>query len=160
MNALDYATLKHEGQLRKDKKTPYIEHPKAVAKIAREIAEVEYEKIVKDKGRISMSAFEETFGDLLTFLYHVEVVGLLHDTIEDTDATFEEIQTLFGNKVAWAVQHLTKKEGENYLDRIMDIEKTFVARIVKRADLMHNMSDLNEGSLKDKYRLAKYILEK
>lgn len=53
---------------------------------------------------------------------------------------------------------LTHKEGENYFDYIERISKSSWARKVKLADLEDNMSDLEECSLKDKYRFAHYLL--
>lgn len=165
MTALEYATFKHTGQKRKDGRD-YITHPIAVADIAVEFALEEYKKIFdgtrhgSGSGSISKYAFLETWDSKDTFLAHVYNVAILHDTVEDTDATLEEIKEKFGFLVEVAVDHLTKREGENYLEAIERIEVTFVARIVKRADLTHNMSDLKEGSLKDKYRLAYKILSK
>ena len=60
------------------------------------------------------------------------------------------------------VDELSKKPGETYFDFIMRIHDGGPFRTgmvaVKLADLRHNMSDLQEGSLKDKYRFAEYIL--
>ena len=53
---------------------------------------------------------------------------------------------------------LNKGLYKNYLEYILAVKKNWISTIVKRADLRHNMSDLQEGSLKDKYRLAEYIL--
>lgn len=64
--------------------------------------------------------------------------------------------------IAEIVETLSKLPGENYFDFIMCVHNCGPFRVgaaaVKLADLEHNMSDLNEGSLKDKYRLAHYIL--
>lgn len=164
ITALEFATEKHKGQKRKDGKD-YITHPIAVAAIAETIALKEYYKIFdgshsgRGSGSISKYSFLENWVDKDEFIDHVRRVAELHDTVEDTDATLEEIEEKFGISVSSAVDHLTKREGENYLDAIKRIEYSFVARIVKLADLTHNMSDLKEGSLKDKYRLAYYILE-
>jgi hypothetical protein len=51
-----------------------------------------------------------------------------------------------------------KENGETYFDFIMKVRKCSYAIPVKLADLEDNLSDLPEGSLKDKYRLARYIL--
>lgn len=165
MTALEYATEKHKGQFRKNGKE-YITHPIVVAGIAVELAHIEYDKIFDNSrngggsGAISKYSFLETWDNKAMFLEHIRNVAFLHDTVEDTDATLEDIKERFGFLVSVAIDHLTKREGENYLDAIKRIEYTFVARTVKRADLTHNMSDLKEGSMKDKYRLAYYILSK
>jgi len=82
---------------------------------------------------------------------------------EDTDATLEEIEELFGNSIRHGVDMLSNKNKVmTYFDFIMkfvDRPWDWTSRIVKRADLTHNMSDLQEGSLKDKYRLAEYTLK-
>lgn len=137
--ALEFATKAHEGQFRKDGVTPYIEHPKAVAEIALDL--VKYESLSKEE---------------LDILY---IVALLHDTVEDTDFEIGDIYAEFGDRVAFCVEALTKKTGENYLEAILRAKIDLLTRYVKRADNIHNMSDLKEGSLKDKYRLSKYILE-
>jgi len=54
---------------------------------------------------------------------------------------------------------LTKIEGENYLDFILRAKGNEIARQVKIADIEDNMMSLKEGSLKDKYRLARYVLK-
>ena len=54
---------------------------------------------------------------------------------------------------------MTKIEGENYLDFILRAKGNEIARQVKIADIEDNMMSLKEGSLKDKYRLARYVLK-
>lgn len=156
MTALEYATEKHKGQKRKDGKD-YITHPIAVRDIALKIA-VGVWTLQKDK-------LEKLFISEGIFLRVVSNASLLHDTVEDTDATLEDIiekvydgHYPFSKSVIDAVDALTKRKGENYLEAIIRVKGNIIAKIVKMADLTHNMSDLNEGSLKDKYRLAYYIL--
>ncbi len=134
---LAFATKAHAGQKRRDGKD-YITHPIAVAEIAGTI-------------------WSDTFGGALMpdDLY---VVAILHDVLEDCDVTFEDLHKEFDYWTARQVDMLTKREGENYLESIMRIV-SFITIIIKIADNTHNMSDLKEGSLKDKYRLSKYILE-
>lgn len=143
--ALEFATKAHEGQFRKNSKLPYITHPIAVREIA-------------------IGLF---VSDGVKFLYskadwlkeQIEIVSLLHDVLEDTEVTPCELGQEFGKDVLGAVIALTKSEGANYLDAVLDAKAHPIARIVKIADNIHNMSDLKEGTLKDKYRLSKYILE-
>ena len=143
--ALDFAKKAHDGQTRKigtDKGKPYIIHPFRV-----------FQRILK-KGIVE----------------GIEVIGpaaLLHDSIEDGYINGVKVtaQTLldagFSQDVVDTVSALSRdKNKETYFDFIMRVKKNYYAVIVKLADLEDNMSDLEEGSLKDKYRLAHYILSK
>ena len=96
----------------------------------------------------------------------IEIIALLHDTVEDTYVRFPDIRKRFKDqsvelieRIISGVDALTKRAGENYLDSIKRIMLNKDAVIVKLADLNHNSSDLKQGSLKDKYRLASFILE-
>lgn len=133
-----FAKKAHEGQKRKSGE-PYITHPIAVANIAEQLWVYWY---------------DETFPDTT-----LTKVALLHDVIEDTSVTYEDIAKEFGYEIADYVLLLTKKEGDNYLQHIQRAGATLLTTVVKIADLTHNMSTLPEGTLKDKYRLAKYILQ-
>lgn len=62
------------------------------------------------------------------------------------------------SEVADAVEALTRKDNETYLGFILRVMDNPLAVKVKMADLEDNMMSLEEGSLKDKYRLALYIL--
>ena len=87
-----------------------------------------------------------------------KIVALLHDTVEDTPATVEQIQSLFGEEVAAAVAAMTKGEEEDYKDYIARLSKNPIAVKVKLADLEHNMSieRLPSFTEKGKERVAKY----
>lgn len=88
-----------------------------------------------------------------------KAVALLHDTVEDTDATVEEIKEVFGEEIADAVEVLTHPKDEPYMDYIRRIWKNRLARDVKLADLEHNMdlSRLNgKVTEKDLERVEKY----
>ena len=67
------------------------------------------------------------------------IVALLHDTLEDTDATKEEIAELFGSEVADRVELATHKKGDSYMDYVKKAGSDPVTREVKLADLRHNM---------------------
>lgn len=126
------ARTAHQGQVRKfgdDKDKPYIVHPERVA-----------------------SAFKNS--NLLAS------IAILHDVIEDTTVTEEDLRSEgIPAEIIGTVKCLSKKEGENYLDFIMRVKQNPLACPVKIEDIKDNMSSLQEGSLKDKYRLALYILE-
>lgn len=143
--AADFARKAHEGQKRKDGKD-YFTHVEAVANI------VNNSWTVEDHQKI-WNNFKD---DVIAAAY-------LHDTIEDCGVTKQQlIDEGFSHITAELVETLSKKESENYFDFIMRISKdrfSFGAVAIKLADLSHNMSDLKEGSLKDKYRFAYYVLE-
>lgn len=68
-----------------------------------------------------------------------KTVGYLHDTVEDTDVTVEEIRAVFGDEIADAVALMTHTDGVPYMDYVKEIGKNPLARKVKLADLTHNM---------------------
>ncbi len=119
--AVDYAAQKHENQKRKDG-SPYIIHPLAVAEVVAEMG-------------LDMDA----------------VLGsLLHDCIEDTDASFDEIATMFGQTVAELVEGVTKLTRANFSSseqaQMENLRKMFMAMskdirvvLIKIADRLHNM---------------------
>ncbi len=82
------------------------------------------------------------------------VTALLHDTIEDTDATLEEIQQLFGGDVARLVDGVTKltriqlqsdhsKQAENFRKLLLAMSEDIRVLMVKLADRVHNMRTLH-----------------
>ena len=92
------------------------------------------------------------------------VTALLHDVVEDTDCTLEQLQAEgFGENVIEALRLLTHKNGifseEDYLKYIMSLKENPIARAVKIADLEHNSDLTRFGSDitdKDIMRAAKY----
>ena len=90
-----------------------------------------------------------------------QAIGYLHDVIEDTGFTESDLYKMgVDADVVRTVKMLTKKEGENYFEFIMRMKDDPIANSIKDADLEDNMATLEEGSLKDKYRFAQYILGK
>jgi hypothetical protein len=93
-----------------------------------------------------------------------KVVAWLHDIIEDTSVTSSDLITLgIPSELVDEVLILTRRVGESYFTFIMRIVKDGIgiAPIVKIADLSDNLSDgIQDSSRADKYRLARYILEK
>ena len=70
------------------------------------------------------------------------VVALLHDLIEDTDHTLEELRALgFGEQILTAIALMTHDESVPYMEYVAAIKENPIARAVKLADLRHN-SDL------------------
>lgn len=65
-------------------------------------------------------------------------VALLHDTVEDTAVTLEELASIFPREIVEAVDLLTHRDGVEYFDYIRSIRADPVAVKVKLADLRHN----------------------
>ncbi|MBE5821342.1 MAG: HD domain-containing protein [Clostridiales bacterium] len=124
---LEFIKEKHAGQTRKHG-APYYTHPMAVA------------DILKNKG----------FSD------EYIIVGLFHDLLEDTNTTFEEILSLTNLSIANAVKLLTKEKGYIMEEYIEGIRNNPIAKMVKLADRIHNLSEANLASLKFQ---EKYIKE-
>ena len=119
--AVEYADAKHQHQKRKDG-SPYIIHPLAVAEIVAEMG-------------LDIDAI---------------LGALLHDCIEDTDASHDEIEKLFGQTVAELVEGVTKLTRANFETseqaQIENLRKMFMAMskdirvvLIKIADRLHNM---------------------
>jgi (p)ppGpp synthase/HD superfamily hydrolase len=127
--ALELATICHKGQTRRNG-DPYITHPMRVA------------KKFTDPEEIS--------------------VALMHDVLEDTNCMEIDLRKAgFSFTVIEAVKALTRNMyalNETYFDFIFRLKQNEIAKKVKIADLEDNMSDLEEGTLKDKYRFAHFIL--
>lgn len=90
------------------------------------------------------------------------LAALLHDVKEDHPEHWsEEVLKGFGvtQLTLDIVDAVTKRKDENYFDFIQRIIKTPDAILVKIADIQDNISDLNEGSMKDKYRFALHMLK-
>ncbi len=97
--------------------------------------------------------------------------ALLHDTVEDTDATLEEIEELFGEEISQLVDGVTKltrlevksessKQAENFRKLFLAISKDIRVLLVKLADRLHNMETLHFIQKPEKRaRIARETLE-
>lgn len=95
-------------------------------------------------------------------------VALLHDTVEDTDVTLEELKAIFPTAVTDAIALMTHDKRIDYFDYVRAIKENPIARKVKLADLAHNSdqsrcvgSDLSEdrkAGWRAKYETATKIL--
>ena len=95
-------------------------------------------------------------------------VALLHDTVEDTDVTLEQLRAIFPDEVTDAVALMTHDKNTDYFDYVRSIKENPVARKVKLADLAHNSdqsrctgTDLTEEKMsrwRAKYEMATKIL--
>lgn len=144
--AIDYATKRHEGQLRKSGE-PYIIHPLHVA------------ALIMDWGM-----------DIDTV-----IAGVLHDTVEDTTATLEDVEKQFGRPVAFLVDGVTKvskarsgmRDLESYLPSTKDnLTKLLIAVgqdvrviIIKLADRLHNMQTLQHKNVDKQKKIARETIE-
>ena len=138
LKALKLSEIAHSNQLRKSG-DPFITHPIEVAKILTSI---------------------KLDGDSI-------VAGLLHDTLEDTNLSIDEIEKNFGKHISELVQGLTKiskyslkannqKFGENYKKLILATTKDLRVILIKLADRLHNMrtiSFINDNSKKNNVAL-------
>lgn len=97
-------------------------------------------------------------------------VALLHDVVEDTDLTFEDLEREFPQEVTDALRLLTHEKGTDYFDYVRAIKQNPVAVKVKLADLAHNSDETRFAGCGDipaeqlarwreKYAKARAILE-
>ena len=87
-----------------------------------------------------------------------QVVGWLHDTVEDTGLTLAEVEVRFGPETAAAVDAITRRAGENWDAYIARVKAHPLARLVKISDLIDNsnLSRIPSITLRDVARQAKY----
>ena len=98
------------------------------------------------------------------------IAGLLHDTVEDTDTTVEEIKELFGAPVAAIVDGVTKlaiieqksgssKQAENFRKLLLAMSEDIRVLLIKLADRLHNIRTLHFCSEEKRKRIAKETLD-
>ena len=90
------------------------------------------------------------------FYNHLLVVAYLHDTLEDTDTTKDEIKELFGNSIAHSVDILTRKDKEIYADYISRVLEDETATVVKYYDVLYNLNQLMSDSIVGKLNIDLY----
>lgn len=98
-------------------------------------------------------------GLLLEEDFEIRIIALLHDIVEDTEVTMENLQEWgYPSRVLEAVYALTKKEGQSQEEYLANILLNFDAVKVKIADLKHNMDLTRLSSITDKdlERVKKY----
>ena len=87
------------------------------------------------------------------------IAALLHDVVEDTETTLDDLKRMgFDKEVIAAISLLTHQDGVPYLDYVAEIAKNPIARAVKLADLRHNMdlTRLEQVDDKARERIEKY----
>ena len=83
------------------------------------------------------------------------IVALLHDVVEDTDYTFDDLQEFgFGKEVIDALKLLTHESCVPYMDYVLKIKDNPIAKAVKLADLQHN-SDISRLDIIDEKALSR-----
>lgn len=98
------------------------------------------------------------------------IAGLLHDTVEDTDTTVEEVKNLFGEQVAQIVDGLTKlakieqksannKQAENFRKLLLAMSEDIRVLLIKLADRLHNMRTLHFCAPEKRARIARETLD-
>ncbi|HEY5665187.1 MAG TPA: bifunctional (p)ppGpp synthetase/guanosine-3',5'-bis(diphosphate) 3'-pyrophosphohydrolase [Gammaproteobacteria bacterium] len=139
--AYDYSAHFHEGQVRQTGE-PYITHPVAVAGLLSEL-------------RLDTATIQ---------------AALLHDVVEDTASTLEEIRTRFGNDVALLVDGVSKLDKlhfdsaeeaqiESFRKMLMAMAKDLRVILVKLADRTHNMRTIGALPASKRRRIARETLE-
>ncbi|HET6622568.1 MAG TPA: HD domain-containing protein, partial [Candidatus Saccharimonadales bacterium] len=144
--AIDYASTKHRGQKRASGE-PFLTHPLSVA------------------------------ASLVDWAMDIDTViaGVLHDTVEDTDATLTEIENFFGRDVAFLVDGVTKvteaRAGMRNLDGYLPATKDNLTKlmiavgedvrviIIKLADRLHNMQTLKHLPREKQRKIALETIE-
>ena len=139
--AFNFAYQLHEGQMRKSGE-PYIAHPIAVATLLRSLG-----------------------GDSVTI-----AAGFLHDVVEDTDVTPEEIESMFGVQVRLLVEGVTKlskfnfsstteRQAENFRRMFLAMATDIRVIVVKLADRLHNMRTLDHLKPEKQRRISQETRE-
>ncbi|MEK7704249.1 MAG: bifunctional (p)ppGpp synthetase/guanosine-3',5'-bis(diphosphate) 3'-pyrophosphohydrolase, partial [Myxococcota bacterium] len=136
-----YSAKVHAGQVRKSGE-PYLIHPLEVAHLLAEL-------------RLDEASI---------------VTGLLHDTVEDTLATLDELRGMFGEEVAALVDGVTKlsqirfdtdehKQAENFRKMLIAMAKDIRVILVKLADRLHNMRTLEHLAPAKQRRIAQETMD-
>ena len=139
--AYDFSAKAHEGQLRRSGE-PYLQHPIAVAGVLTSL-------------KADVTAI---------------VAALLHDTLEDTVATPDELEREFGKDVVHLVDGVTKigkitfrsyeeKQAENFRKMVLSMADDIRVVLIKLADRLHNMRTLEHLSAAKRQEIAQETLE-
>ena len=136
-----FANKAHEGQMRRSG-DPYVTHPLSVALVIAEL-------------RLDVPSI---------------CAGLLHDCVEDTTATIEDLQRLFGDEIAFLVDGVTKlgkvswrtkedRQAENFRKMLLAMAKDIRVILIKLADRTDNMRTLEHMPADKQERIAQETLD-
>jgi guanosine-3',5'-bis(diphosphate) 3'-pyrophosphohydrolase len=139
--AIEFSRAAHQGQMRQSG-DPYISHPIAVARILAPL-------------HIDVQAI---------------IAALLHDVVEDTEVTNEQVAEKFGNPVAELVDGLSKldrikfetlqdAQAENFRKMLLAMARDVRVILIKLADRLHNMRTLGSMSREKSERIARETME-
>ena len=139
--AYEFSSKAHEGQLRQSGE-PYLQHPIAVAGVLTSL-------------KTDVTAI---------------VAALLHDTLEDTIATPDELEKMFGKDVVHLVDGVTKigkitfrsyeeKQAENFRKMVLSMADDIRVVLIKLADRLHNMRTLEHLNAAKRQEIAQETLE-
>ncbi len=97
-----------------------------------------------------MSQFDDPF---------MQICAVLHDVVEDTDVTLEQIELMFDIRIASVIDKLTHRKNINYRDYIIALSFDRISTKIKIEDLKHNMDYDRIGKIKQKdvNRAVKYL---
>ncbi len=129
LDAVVFAARKHQGQVRKDQQgSPYVTHPLTVARTLYQVGEVQDETAL--------------------------IAAILHDTLEDTDTSEEEIRERFGEKVLKVVLEVTDNKDLEKMERkrqqvIHAPDLSLPAKLIKLGDKLTNCRDILTSPPKD-----------
>ncbi|KAF3420391.1 hypothetical protein E2986_10310 [Frieseomelitta varia] len=147
IKCVNFAAIKHKDQRRKDEQeTPYINHPIGVA------------NILIQEGNIHDPV--------------VIIAALLHDIVEDTNTTFEEIENQFGTEVCNIVKEVTDDKSLPKAERKrLQIQnaskKSHKAKLINLADKLYNLRDLqraipvgwSQDRVKEYFKWSKAVID-
>ncbi|MEO7622537.1 MAG: bifunctional (p)ppGpp synthetase/guanosine-3',5'-bis(diphosphate) 3'-pyrophosphohydrolase [Gallionella sp.] len=139
--AIEFSRVAHQGQMRQSG-DPYISHPIAVARILTPL-------------HIDAQAI---------------IAALLHDVVEDTETTTEQLAEKFGKPVAELVEGLSKldriqfetredAQAENFRKMLLAMARDVRVILIKLADRLHNMRTLDSMVLEKRERIARETME-
>ncbi len=139
--AIEFSRVAHQGQMRQSG-DPYVSHPIAVARILAPL-------------HIDVQAI---------------IAALLHDVVEDTEVTTEQVAEKFGKPVAELVEGLSKldrirfetredAQAENFRKMLLAMARDVRVILIKLADRLHNMRTLESMALDKRERIARETME-
>jgi (p)ppGpp synthase/HD superfamily hydrolase len=133
--AVDFAAHKHRNQQRKYTYEPYIFHPVAVAQTLLTYSGIPIEEAREDED------FQKSL-----------ITAVLHDTVEDTDCTFNDIEKNFGEDIAvgvwWLTDETSKQKGNRAIRKLISNNKVRHApapiQFIKLCDVLQNVGSVAE----------------